>query len=95
MNKNKQEKPKWFEGTIYKKGSEVTNTFSGETYKLNALELSIYDFIIGASLTLEKHFDIYGEIDKEGRMEALHRELYRGLDWFKKNNAKAYMILLD
>ena len=25
----------------------------------------------------------------------LIRDLYKGLDWFKDNNAKAYMVLLD
>ena len=95
MNKKKQAKPKWFEGSVYQKGAIVTNPFSKESYELNALELSIYDFIIGANLSLERHFDIYGEPDKEGKVEALYKELYKGLDWFKKNNAKAYMILLD
>ena len=95
MSKKKQVKPKWFDGVVYQEGTTVQNPFSGETYKLNALELSIYDFIIGANLSLERHYDIYGEPDKEGRIEALYKELYKGLDWFKKNNIKAYMALLD
>ena len=41
MSKKKQIRPKWFDGEVYKKGTTVRNPFSGETYKLNALELSI------------------------------------------------------
>ena len=49
--KNKEQKiPKWFDGDVYSEGCEVRNPFSGETYKLNALELSLYDFIIGSQM---------------------------------------------
>ena len=89
----KQETPKWFEGTVYEKGGKARNPFSGETCKLNALELSIYDFIIGANLYLEHAFE--NKVEPSNRTENITRDLYRGLDWFKVNNAKAYMILLD
>ena len=40
MKKNKKQiVPKWFNGTVYKKGTTVQNTYSGEEYKLNALNL--------------------------------------------------------
>ena len=79
--------PEWFKGTVYKKGNTVTNPFSGESYKLNALELSIYDFVIGASITCElKGFDANTKIVED---------LRKGLDWFKEHNAEAYMVLLD
>ena len=93
MNKKKQEIPKWFEGVVYKKGSEVRNPFSGETYKLNALELSLYDFIIGANMFLEQAFE--NKVEPSRKLEKITKDLYKGLDWFKKHNAKAYMILLD
>ena len=48
-----QEIPKWFEGQIYEKGDLVTNPFSGQTYELNGLELSIYDFIMGTQFIIE------------------------------------------
>ena len=51
--KIKQELPKWFNGEVYKKGEIVKNPFSGEEYKLNAMELSMYDFIIGTQLVFE------------------------------------------
>jgi len=82
----KQELPKWFRGELYDKGDTVRNRFSGEEYKLNNVELSMYDFIIGSTMVMEmaggyKHTDV--------------DELRKGLDWFRKNNAEAYMILLD
>ena len=82
----KQELPKWFRGELYEKGDTVRNRFSGEEYKLNAIELSMYDFIIGSTMVMEmaggyKHTDV--------------DELRKGLDWFRKNNAEAYMVLLD
>tara|TARA_R110002020_G_scaffold338455_1_gene553803 strand:+ start:188 stop:439 length:252 start_codon:yes stop_codon:yes gene_type:complete len=83
MKKTKQEKPKWFNGEIYEKGAEVTNRFGGDSCYLNNIELSIYDFIIGASIVMEMGLDTDVE------------SLRKGLDWFRKNNGKAYMVLLD
>ena len=79
---NKEQKiPKWFNGTIYKEGGTVTNRFTGEEYELNNIELSMYDFVMGASIVSE-----FG-----GTVEALRK----GLDWFRQYNPKAYMVLLD
>ena len=90
---NKQIKPKWFNGEIYNEGAVVTNPFSGEKYELNNVELSIYDFVVGANRTLEI---IHSKnIEYNDRIEKLIKDLYKGLDWFKKHNAKAYMVLLD
>ena len=82
----KQQLPKWFNGELYEEGATVRNRFSGEEYELNAMELSMYDFIIGSTMVLEmsggyKHTDV--------------SLLRKGLDWFRQNNAKAYMVLLD
>ena len=86
MIKTKQKLPKWFKGELYKKGDTVRNRFSGEEYELNAMELSMYDFVIGSTIVLEmaggyNHTDV--------------NELRKGLDWFRMNNAEAYMVLLD
>ena len=89
----KQTTPKWFEGVVYDKGTTVTNPFSGETYKLNALELSIYDFIIGANRVLEEAYD--QDVEPNDRLRKIYDNLHDGLDWFKEHNAKAYMVLLD
>ena len=84
--KNKQKLPSWFNGELYKEGDTVQNRFSGEEYKLNAIELSMYDFVMGASVMAEM-----------GMFNTPHHilQLRKGLDWFRKNNAEAYMILLD
>ena len=87
--KTKQELPSWFNGELYEEGGTVQNRFSGEEYELNNVELSMYDFVIGASVTAEM-----GIFNTEDRTQAVD-ELHKGLDWFKKHNVEAYMILLD
>ena len=84
--KSKQELPSWFNGELYGEGDTVKNRFSGEEYELNNVELSMYDFVIGASITAEM-----------GIFNSPHhiQELRKGLDWFRKHNAEAYMVLLD
>ena len=89
----KQVKPKWFEGVVYQGGTTVRNPFSGESYELNALELSIYDFVVGANMFLEQAFE--NKVEPNDKIEKITRDLYKGLDWFKRYNAKAYMVLLD
>ena len=69
----KQIKPKWFNGVVYLEGATVKNPFSGEEYELNALELSIYDFIIGANMTLERAYDRQEEPSK--RLEKITCEV--------------------
>ena len=93
----KQTIPKWFEGEIYEKGTEVQNPFSKEKYKLNALELSIYDFVIGTNLFLEHAFENDSKPNPERgkKLRKITKDLYKGLDWFRVHNAKAYMVLLD
>ena len=75
--------PKWFDGTVYKEGGIVANRFSGEEYELNNVELSMYDFVIGASIIAEMGLDT----------DIVN--LRKGLDWFRTHNPKAYMVLLD
>ena len=86
MNTKKQTLPKWFNGELYKEGAVVTNRFSGEEYELNNVELSMYDFVMGATAMAEA-----------GVFNSPHHinELERGLNWFRKNNPEAYMVLLD
>jgi hypothetical protein len=81
----KVELPKWFKGEVYTEGAEVTNRFGGDSCQLTAEELSMYDFIIGASTLMEMGMYAPKTID----------DMRRGLDWFRKNNAEAYMKLLD
>jgi hypothetical protein len=83
MIKVKQKLPKWFKGELYEEGDTVRNRFSGEEYELNAIELSMYDLVMGASMLADS-----------GQEWAV-KDLRRGLDWFRMNNAEAYMVLLD
>ena len=87
-----QEVPKWFEGEIYEEGSVVQNRFSGEEYTLNALELSIYDMIMGAQMWIEMRYN--GDM-LDPRTANMQKDMRKGLDWFRSNNAEAYMVLLD
>ena len=80
-----QKQPKWFQGQIYSEGGEVRNPFSGETYELNGLELSLYDFIIGSQMVFSQ-------------FEATKKQITdfdKALRWFRVNNPEAYMVLLD
>ena len=81
----KQKLPKWFTGECYTHGTEVTNRFGGDSCYLNNVELSMYDFIMGATQVMEMG------VGRQG----LITDLRKGLDWFRKNNSKAYMVLLD
>ncbi len=56
--KNKTQLPKWFDGTIYDKGDTVTNPFSGDTYELNNLELSMYDLTLSQISDISVYCDI-------------------------------------
>jgi len=81
--------PKWFTGQLYADGKgypcKVTNRFGGDSCYLNNVELSMYDFIMGATTVMEM-----GTHDPK-----MIKDLRKGLDWFRKNNSEAYMVLLD
>ena len=83
---DKQKLPKWFTGECYTHGAEVTNRFGGDSCYLNNVELSMYDFIMGATMTCEM---------LPNSSTQLIRDLRKGLDWFRQNNSEAYMVLLD
>ena len=84
--KEKTKLPSWFNGELYEEGGTVQNRFSGEEYELNNVELSIYDFIMGATVVAEM-----GMFNTPKHVQ----DLRKGLDWFRKHNINAYMVLLD
>ena len=86
MKIKEQKLPKWFKGELYEKGAVVQNRFGGDSIELNNVDLSMYDFVIGASIVLEM---------PGGYRHTSVTELRKGLDWFRMNNAEAYMVLLD
>ena len=87
-----QKVPKWFEGDVYDEGDVVMNRWSGAECELNALELSIYDMIMGAQAVIDMKYN--GDMLNPDTAY-YQREMRKGLDWFRTHNAEAYMILLD
>ena len=87
MKKQNTKLPAWFQGMQYDKGDTVKNPFSGEEYELNATELSMYDFVVGSQLVFE--------MQPKTITPKMVKDFQKGLDWFRKNNSKAYMVLLD
>ena len=81
----KQELPAWFNGEKYEEGDTVRNRFSGEEFELNNVELSMYDFVMGAQVMLEMGM---------AKTEAVS-DMKKGLEWFKENNNAAYLALLE
>ena len=87
MKKQNTKLPTWFEGLCYDEGDTVKNPFSGEEYELNNVELSMYDFIVGSQLVFE--------MQPKTITPKMIKDFQKGLDWFRKNNSQAYMVLLD
>ena len=85
METKEQKLPKLFTGQLYEEGSTVQNPFSGAEYELNNVELSMYDFILGANFLYERGAASSKTVN----------DLRKGLSWFRKNNGDAYMVLLD
>ena len=69
-----------------------TNRFSGESIKLTKEESIIYDDILidEAIATLEDKKYHFNTGDSK-----YWNKVRKGLNWFRKNNANAYMVLLD
>lgn len=87
---SKTELPKWFDGAIGTDSQTVHNPFSGEKYKLNPEELAMYDYIRGLQVLI----DIKGGVF-DPRTAKFQKQMSKGLDWFRRANAEAYMVLLD
>ena len=87
MKKQNTKLPAWFEGMQYDEGDTVKNPFSGEEYELNATELSMYDFVVGSQMVME--------MTPKMITPKMIKDFQKGLDWFRKNNSQAYMVLLD
>tara|TARA_R110000796_G_scaffold18365_4_gene55618 strand:+ start:240 stop:482 length:243 start_codon:yes stop_codon:yes gene_type:complete len=64
---------------------KTTNPFSGESIMLTQQESDTYNGIMIAQV----------QADEKDGDDPLWQVVRDGLDWFRKNNAKAYMVLLD
>ena len=87
---NSNELPEWFDGEVYEEGDTASNPFSGGQYKLTNLELSMYDFIMGAQMIFALNHE-----KQQKPNEKLIKEFNKGLEWFKENNLEAYEILIE
>lgn len=76
--------------SYYDEGGIATNPYSGESYPLNAVELTIYDLLVG----LQRMVDANGGLLNPNTAR-FQKDMRVGLDWFRRHNAKAYMVLLD
>ena len=78
------------EQTVTVRTEERKNRFSGESIKLTKEEAIIHDriFINELTATLEDKELGYGGSKLWDKVRA-------DIDWFRKNNAEAYMVLLD
>ena len=72
------------------KTEERKNRFSGESIMLTKEESIIHDriFINELAATLEDKVSGYGS-------SKLWDKVRKDIGWFRKNNAEAYMVLLD
>ena len=82
--------PKWFDGYVGDENEIIENPFTGRRYDCNPNEVAMYDLIMGIQITIDKSGGLLNP-----RTRDLQIKLRDGLDWFRKNNAEAYMILLD
>ena len=87
---DKAKLPKWFHGELYEKGSEVRNRFSGDSCYLNNIELSMYDFIMGAQMLINMKGGVFSSNTQNEQ-----KLMQKGLEWFKETNPEAYKILLN
>ena len=82
-----QKLPIWFtmmeDVKTYDNGDIVIN-WGGKEIELNNIELSMYHYLMGAKKILDNGMD-----------EKVWSSYKRGIDWFRKNNPKAYMELFD
>jgi len=67
------------------------NRFSGESIQLTKEEANKYDAIINNERAATEE----DELKQDVGISELWNAVRRDLDWFRKYNAKAYMVLLD
>jgi hypothetical protein len=84
------EVPSWFEGEVYTEGAKVTNRFTGQSCQLDALELSIYDFIMGAQMCIEFRGGM-----TDPNTSLLQEQMGKAIKWFRQSSEQAYNVLLD
>lgn len=99
METSKLNIPEWFDGTIGEENEFIKNPFTGDGIELNPLEVAIYDLTMGANHVAEsmdrKFTQTMNSDDLNPNAQKYWELVRKGISWFRENNAKAYMILLD
>ena len=72
-------------------GYKRSNRFTGESIQLTKEEANKYDAIINNEWAATQEDNLRQDVGISQLWEAVRRDL----DWFRKHNAKAYMVLLD
>ena len=67
------------------------NRFNGESIQLTKEEANKYDAIINNEWAATQEDKLRQDVGISQLWEAVRRDL----DWFRRHNAKAYMVLLD
>ena len=68
-----------------------SNRFTGESIQLTKEEANKYDAIINNEWAATQEDNLKQDVGISELWNAVRRDL----DWFRKHNAKAYMVLLD
>ena len=76
---------------MVKKTEERNNRFNGESIMLTKEEAEKYDAIINNELAATMEDKDRDDVGISSFWDLVRRDL----DWFRKHNAKAYMVLLD
>ena len=72
-------------------GYKRSNRFTGESIQLTKEEANKYDAIINNEWAATQEDNLRQDVGISQLWEAVRRDL----DWFRKHNAKASMVLLD
>ena len=72
-------------------GYKRSNRFTGESIQLTKEEANKYDAIINNEWAATQEDNLKQDVG----ISELWNAVRRHLDWFRKHNAKAYMVLLD
>lgn len=76
-----------FKCIVLDEPEQVSNIFTGESILLSPDAVAVYDVLMGAQLFAE---------GAEGEKAEKAWDIVRaGLNWFRKHEPKAYMVLLD
>ena len=73
------------------RGYKRSNRITGESIQLTKEEANKYDAIINNEWAATQEDELRQDVGISQLWEAVRRDL----DWFRKHNPKAYMVLLD